>query len=306
MAPRLRFERFEFHVASGELRRDGERIRLEPQPAKVLALLAERSGQVVSRDELRQAVWPSDTFVDFERGLNYCVAKIRAALGDAAATPRFIETLPKRGYRFLPPVEPVESVEPGSIPTLDPVSLPHGPEGSPPRGAFSRRGAWVAGAGAVLLLGILGALWSSSAARRKAPELTIAVALFDNETGRPELDRLAQDLTDAVVERLAAQGAPWSVIGNAALLRAPRPMRNLGAIRSALGADLIVIGQLKKEEGGRAPVLAHLIRGRDQKHLWVGRFERGSAGNIRLGDEVAARVFAACAEKIASLAPSGG
>lgn len=101
----LRFADVEFDVKAGELRRGGMTTRLEPQPARVLAMLVERAGDVVTRTELQQGVWSGDTFVDFERGLNYCIAQIRTALGDSASSPRFIETLPRRGYRFIAPVK---------------------------------------------------------------------------------------------------------------------------------------------------------------------------------------------------------
>src|SRR6185503_7493612 len=99
----LRFGAFELELQSGELRRSGVRVHLQQQPAKVLALLAARSGELVTREEIQREVW-GETFVDFEQGLNYCVKQIRAALGDAAETPRYLETLPRRGYRFLAPV----------------------------------------------------------------------------------------------------------------------------------------------------------------------------------------------------------
>jgi DNA-binding winged helix-turn-helix (wHTH) protein len=100
----LRFDEFELHSASGELRRRGDPIKLAPQPFRVLECLAGRSGEVVTRVELRDQVWRGDTFVDFEQGLNFCIRQIREALGDRADAPRFIETLPRRGYRFLLPV----------------------------------------------------------------------------------------------------------------------------------------------------------------------------------------------------------
>jgi DNA-binding winged helix-turn-helix (wHTH) protein len=110
----VRFGLFEFDADSGALTREGAAVRLQPQPARVLALLVARAGEVVSRDALRQEVWNDGTFVDFERGLNFCIAQIRSALGDAADAPRFIETLPKRGYRFIAPVQPLaERPRPG-------------------------------------------------------------------------------------------------------------------------------------------------------------------------------------------------
>src|SRR5437867_7220998 len=100
----FRFASFEFDERAGELRRAGTTRRLEPQPARVLAVLVEHAGEVVTRAELQQRVWSGDTFVDFDRGLNYCIAQIREALGDSASEPRFIETLPRRGYRFIAPI----------------------------------------------------------------------------------------------------------------------------------------------------------------------------------------------------------
>ncbi|MBV8070266.1 MAG: winged helix-turn-helix domain-containing protein [Acidobacteriaceae bacterium] len=103
--PVLRFGVFELQPAALELRRAGAQIRISEQPLKLLALLCERSGEIVSRDDIRQALWGGHTFVDFERNINFCVNQLRSALGDDAQNPRFIETVPRRGYRFLPPVE---------------------------------------------------------------------------------------------------------------------------------------------------------------------------------------------------------
>src|SRR6516225_3670856 len=111
----LLFDSFELDTGSGELRKKGERIKLPPQPFRVLELLAHRSGEVLTRAEIREHVWCDDTFVDFEQGLNYCIRQIREALGDTADAPRFIETLPRRGYRFLLPVETAAPVEPRAI-----------------------------------------------------------------------------------------------------------------------------------------------------------------------------------------------
>ena len=101
----LRFGAFELHPGSGELRRHGDRVKLPPQPFKVLEALVRRGGEVVTREEIRERVWHGDTFVDFDQGLNFCIRQIREALGDNAESPQFIETLPRRGYRFVAPVE---------------------------------------------------------------------------------------------------------------------------------------------------------------------------------------------------------
>ncbi|HJQ71484.1 MAG TPA: winged helix-turn-helix domain-containing protein [Blastocatellia bacterium] len=101
----IRFGEFELSLEANELRRGGQAVHLQPQPLKALAFLASRAGQTVTREELRQAVWEGETFVDFEHGLNFCINQIRGALGDKAQSPRFIETLPRRGYRFIAHVE---------------------------------------------------------------------------------------------------------------------------------------------------------------------------------------------------------
>src|ERR1700689_1641526 len=101
----FRFGVFEVDTASGELRKSGVRLRLQDQPFQVLVLLLARAGEIVTREELRQKLWPADTFVDFDHGLNTAVNKLREALGDSASSPRFIETLARRGYRFIAPVQ---------------------------------------------------------------------------------------------------------------------------------------------------------------------------------------------------------
>jgi cholera toxin transcriptional activator len=139
----VRFGVFEMDLAAGELRKSGRRIRLQEQPFQMLALLLERPGALVSREEVRQKLWAADTFVDFDHGLNTAINKVREALGDSAASPRFVETVARRGYRFLAPVQPAEtlvaaetqvttqplpSARPSAAGEIDPelqVKLPH-------------------------------------------------------------------------------------------------------------------------------------------------------------------------------------
>src|SRR5271155_981871 len=110
-----RFGVFELDLAAGELRKNGVRLRLQEQPFQVLALLLERAGDVVTREELRLKLWPADTFVDFDHGLNTAVNKLRETLGDSASSPRYIETMARRGYRFIAPVQNI--VGTGSVGT---------------------------------------------------------------------------------------------------------------------------------------------------------------------------------------------
>jgi DNA-binding winged helix-turn-helix (wHTH) protein len=113
---RIQFGTFDFDPSTRELRRDGASVRLQPQPAQVLACLLARPGEIVTRDELQKAVWGEGTFVDFDRNLNFCVAQIRSALGDSSESPLYIKTLPKRGYQFIAPVITAESAQPSPQP----------------------------------------------------------------------------------------------------------------------------------------------------------------------------------------------
>jgi cholera toxin transcriptional activator len=124
-----RFDDFEADLRSGELRKSGERLRIQEQPFQVLVALLERPREVITRDELRQRLWPSDTFVDFDHGLNTTINKLRESLGDSASNPRFIETLPRRGYRFLADVDRVE-IQPSS--TSIPADASEAPTGEFP------------------------------------------------------------------------------------------------------------------------------------------------------------------------------
>src|SRR5579863_8009276 len=106
LAPgRLRFDDFELDLRAGELRRQGVRLRLRGQPLQVLEILLERAGDVVTREELQSRIWPADTFVDFDHSLHNAIARLREALSDSATAPRFVETLPRRGYRFIGTVD---------------------------------------------------------------------------------------------------------------------------------------------------------------------------------------------------------
>src|SRR5262252_8451072 len=113
----LRFDVFELDTAAGELRRRGDRVKLPPQPFRVLELLVRRGGEVLTRADIRERIW-YDSFVDFEQGLNFCIRQIREALGDTADAPRFVETIPRRGYRFLMPVKAAGDAQPRTLTRL--------------------------------------------------------------------------------------------------------------------------------------------------------------------------------------------
>jgi TolB-like protein/DNA-binding winged helix-turn-helix (wHTH) protein/tetratricopeptide (TPR) repeat protein len=187
----VRFGRFEFDVVSGDLRSDGRKLPLQGQPAQILSHLIAAPGQIVTRDELRRAIWGDDTFVDFDTALNVAINKLRQALSDSATSPRFIETVPRRGYRFLADVRPVE---PSAVPI--PPSIP--PAADRPSRSNGRR--WlVPFALAIVLVGFWGA--TRSAPLPGAP-LSIAVLPFRPLVVETRDDALEMGLAEAVLVQL--------------------------------------------------------------------------------------------------------
>jgi DNA-binding winged helix-turn-helix (wHTH) protein/TolB-like protein len=265
----LRFGTFEFEPLSRELRRDGALVRLQAQPAEVLYTLLANHGQVVTRSSLREAVWGSETNVDFEGGLNFCVAQLRSILGDSADSPLYIKTVPKRGYQFIAPVTEIDGIP---VPSAKPV----------PR-------SWrrvVLPIFAVCVIAI--AVWYLLA--RPHGAVRIAVVRFENQSGDPALDRFADGLSDAMVAELTtAEPGAFEVIGNASILRSARDRQDLARIARELQARLVVLGQVQSASGtGR--VLIHLIRLPDQAHLWVTRVDSPDFGNpLNTQKEIAGR-----------------
>jgi DNA-binding winged helix-turn-helix (wHTH) protein/TolB-like protein len=287
VASDIRFGVFAFNPSTGELRRDGIQVRLQPQPAKVLAILAARPGEVVSREDLRQRVWADGTFVDFERGLNFCIAQIRSALGDSAESPRFIETLPRRGYRFVAPVH----AEPPQSSAVDRGLQPAGPIQTPRR----PRRRWLAYA-ALLLAAGAAAGWYAMAARHGP--IRVAVVPFDNETGQDTYEGLARGVADATVARLAAPGRVerLDVIGNSAALRRPRSFRDLQEIGRDVNAQYVVLAQVKRDET-RVRLIAHLIRVKDEAHVWAHTYDRPDF-TLAVQAEIAESIASAVTDKL--------
>jgi DNA-binding winged helix-turn-helix (wHTH) protein/TolB-like protein len=284
------FSTFRLDDTSLELTRDGRPVRLERQPARALALLVSRPGDVVTRDELRQAIWGTETHVDYDRGLAYCIGQVRTALGDSADQPRFVQTLPKRGFRFIAPVSVVNGLAGNGV-ALGPAgaagaasngAAPAAAEadavaasdpGPPPGPAAARvsRRPWIwALAGALAVIAALAA-WRLVDARRP---VVVAVSIFDNETGDASFDGFVTGLSDVVVTHLTALApARLGVVGNDAALRQPRNIRNLRALGAALDADYVVLGQLQRDDG-RLRFIVHFIRLEDEVHLRANRFVR--------------------------------
>jgi TolB-like protein/DNA-binding winged helix-turn-helix (wHTH) protein len=270
----VRFGPFAFDPATGELWRDGRRVPLQRQPSRLLELLIARPGILVTRDEIRKALWGDETFVDFERSLNFCVGKLRSALRDDAGSPEFVETIPTRGYRFVAAVES-EPVQPA------------------PRIRLRAARRW-ASVVAIVLIAVAGAAaWYKSA---HPPTPKILVVPFHNESGTADLDRVAKGVSDATVARLATPDrlGRLRVIGNAAEVQFSFKPRDMKAMGESLGAQYLLLGQLKKDDR-RMRIVAHLIRVSDQTHVWATTYDSDTLDLARqsaIAEEIAKAVTA--------------
>jgi DNA-binding winged helix-turn-helix (wHTH) protein/TolB-like protein len=274
---RYRFGLFEFDDSQLVLRREQTVVRLQSQPARVLAGLLSNRERIVSRDELRRLVWGDSTFVGFDGGLNFCIAQLRSALGDDPSSPRYIRTIPKLGYQFIAPAEPVHEIAGNG----GPVS---------PR---STRLSSVSVLASVMLLLLALAFAGGYQLRlhaKKASLPIVVVARFDNETSDAALTAFADRLTDDLVAQLTDTGqGQFSVIGNAHVLRMPRDQRDLTAIGAQLNAKYIVLGQVMPA-AAQTRILAHLIRLPEQTHLWVARLDGPQFPNVGGEGEIANRI----------------
>lgn len=260
----MRFGDFDLDLRTGELRRDGVSLNLPPQPAKILILLVERAGEVITRTELAEQVWGDDTFVNFDQGLNFAIRQIRAALGDDSDTPRFVETLPKRGYRFIAAINKDE-------PTA--VVAPFVAQASRP----PRKNAWriplVATAIGVIGLGLLFG-WSQFRTRTVGVHQikSLAVLPLHNLSRDPEQQYFSDGMTDELITELA-KVSTLTVISHTSVERYKETKRTLGDIAHELGVDAVVEGTIMRS-GDRVRITAQLIDARSDKHLWAESYER--------------------------------
>lgn len=273
----LCFAAFELDRRAGELRKGATRIKLEGQPIQVLSVLLEQPGQLVTREELKQRLWPADTFVDFEHSINSSVMRLRQALDDSAETPRFIETLPRRGYRFIYPLNGAAAEVPPA-PTV-----------------ARRHGRWVAAllliALPALLAGLLAINFAGLRERLAAygavpPITSLAVLPLENLTGDPNQEYLVDGIHDELVTQVA-QISSLKVISRTSVLHYKQTKQSLGEIARELGVDAIVEGAVQRN-GDRLHVSAQLIYAPNDRHLWARSYERALGDIPALPAEIAA------------------
>ena len=282
----FRFGDFEFDSASRTLCHKGRNVRLQAQPALLLEALLRRADRVVSREELKGEIWVDGTFVDFEKGLNFCIAQVRQVLRDDASHPLFIRTIPKHGYQFI---APVRLITPGqdqtaTHPTAPRTVFPH----------WTRLVVPVIGLIGFAIVAVMYHL--HGAASQDIPNL--AVVRFDADTDTAPARAFATSLTDDVIVQLTAESnRRYRVIGNADILREPREKRNLQSIASSLQCGYVVLGQVQFD-GSKILILAHLIRLSDYTHISVVRIERSLNSPQALESEAASQIAATFATKM--------
>ena len=289
---RVRAGLFDIDLGVAELRKNGIRIPLQEQPFRVLSILLERPGEVVTREQLQERVWPADTYVGFDEGINTAIRKLRQAFGDSADNPRFIETLPRRGYRFIAPVSesprqeavaasthrtPAAGGQEGVAGNAQDGSKDAG-AGKEPRPKTRLRFLYLGVAAVVLLCTV----WAvSHLIRRRAPatsappkRIMLAILPFQNLSNDPNQEYFSDGLTEETITDLGELSPErMGVIARTSAMAYKQTNKTVSQIGRELGVDYILEGSVRRE-GGRARVSAQLIRVSDQTHVWAESYDR--------------------------------
>lgn len=280
VAGKIRFDVFELDFRAGELRKHGVRLRLRGQPLQVLHILLERAGDVVTREELQSRIWPADTFVDFDHSLHNAIARIRDVLGDSAETPRYIETLPRRGYRYIGPVEdfvtPRLVTETGGHTST--AEVPVEPSGTSRTVMFVLIALFATG-----LVAFAG--WRYLNSKTAVPIRSIAVLPLDNLSGDPSEDFFADGMTDQLITDLAKVGS-LRVISRTSVMQYKTAKKRLPEIARELNVDAIVEGSVIRS-GQRVRVTAQLVQGPTDRHLWAETYDRDLGDILKLQGDLA-------------------
>ena len=274
----VRFGAFELDVQSGELRKSGVRIRLGEQPFQVLLLLLQKAPQVVTREELRHLLWSSETFVDFDHSLNAAVRRLREALCDSADHPRFIETLPHHGYRFVWPIDPSEFPKP-SEPDRSPESI------QPPQRTVSLRIVieLMLASAVALIVGIQTYKWIYSPGI--APIRSIAVLPLENLSDVPADEYFCQGATDALISELGRIHS-LRIVSRQSVIQYKGTSKTIPQIAKELHVDAIVEGTIIRD-ANYVRVSVQLIRANPEEHLWANSYRRELKDILVLQSEVA-------------------
>jgi TolB-like protein/DNA-binding winged helix-turn-helix (wHTH) protein/Tfp pilus assembly protein PilF len=293
----IRFGVFELDPRSGELQKQGRKIRLEGQPIQILICLLEKRGELVTREDLRRKLWPADTFVNFEHGLNAAVKRLRQALNDSADNPRFVETLPRRGYRFIAPMQVLGGGEVDSAPNTTPVvtempaaaDAPAEPD-PPPALVTPVHLRWprfwiVVGAALMVVVGASW-IWSHWLGPKPPPAIrSLAVLPLENLSGDPAQDYFSDGMTDELITELG-QISGLRVISRTSVMTYKGARRLLPQIAHDLNVDAVVEGSVLRS-GEKVRITAQLILAPADKHLWARSYEGDLRDALALQNEVA-------------------
>ena len=287
----LRFGVFEVNLLTRELRKHGIRVRLSGQPFAILAMLLENPGEVLTREEMRDGLWASDTFVDFEHSLNSAIKKLRAALGDSPENSRFVETLPRVGYRFVAPVEEVPSrteaaTNEQTVTTDSVVEIEV-------RHSSQRRWPVLAGIAAILIAAMVGFFeWSHSRVHPQtfSGRLMLAVLPFENLTGDTGQEYFSDGLTEEMIARLGqVDPEHLGVIARTSVMHYKHGQEQLMQVSRELGVQYVLEGSVRRDSDS-VRITAELIQMKDQTRVWARQYDRQLSSLLALQAEIAQEI----------------
>ena len=282
----FRFGPYELRPRTRELYKHGVKIRLRPQPFRVLQILLEHAGEPVSREELRAQLWPSDTFVDFEHGLNTSIRELRSALSESADEPRYIETLPKLGYRFRAGAQRVSSNGPAAQTQVSTVL-------ARPGWPASRRWTVVVGITVLLAAGLTAYIQTTRVRPKSLPSggrVMLAVLPFDNLTGDARQDYFSDGLTEEMITQLGQLNPQrLGVIARTSVMHYKHGQEPIEQIGRELGVQYVLEGSVRRDSG-KLRIAAQLVRVNDQTHLWARQYDRELKDLLLVQGEIAREV----------------
>ena len=283
----LRFDSFDLDLQAGELRKRGIKLRLQGQPIQVLAILLQSAGSLVTREELRSQLWSADTFVDFDHSLHNAIARIREVLGDSAENPKYVETLPRRGYRFVGKVEEVQAPSPGKQNGTKTVAENNKKSADAAPAVPKRRGKLLLAPFACGMIALTAWLaWNHySLPAETRPIRSLAVLPMQNFSGDPAQEYFADGMTEELITELSRIHA-IKVISRTSVMEYKGTKKHLPQIARELGVDGILEGSVRRE-GDQVRITVQLLDGPNDRHLWSEDYQREIRGILNLQTEMA-------------------
>jgi TolB-like protein/DNA-binding winged helix-turn-helix (wHTH) protein len=260
----------------GELRKDGMRVRLEGQPVVILAMLLEQANELVTREELQKRLWPGDTFVDFEQSLNAAIRRLRSVLDDSAESPRYIETLARRGYRWIAPLR--------DEPVLPAIQESRTVPQSPTRTQWQRKTVWVGVAACLVVVAIF---FASTVLRpRRSSKLMLVVLPFQNLSEDPQQEYFADGITEEMITQLGSLDPQHlGVIARTSAMQYRGSHKGAAQIAHELSVGYLLEGSVRRQ-GSRIRVAAQLIQASDQTHIWAESYDSDLSDVLKLQSDI--------------------